>query len=96
MEKVIVGRGKQVAGLIKKISNVFPSAVSIDFECPACGHIMNIPQGDNKRLPKICTNCGKSPKQWETVHEYIIDTQKVIIIPGVGIGKTRLRRKNGS
>lgn len=69
----------QVVGLIKKVSNVFPSVVSIDYECPSCGHIVNIPQGDNKRLPKICTSCGKSPKQWRTVHEYTIDKQKIVI-----------------
>lgn len=80
----------QVTGLIKKVSNVFPYVTSIDFECPACGHIMNIPQGDNKRLPKICTSCSKSSKQYRTVSEHTEDKQKIVLTSTPGDEHARM------
>ena len=75
-----MGRLIQVAGLIQKVSNVAPSTISITYECPACGFDrLKVIQTENKRVPRICTACGKKSKEYAMVSQEMVDKQRIVI-----------------
>lgn len=73
------GKFKVVTGVIKHISDIKGETISIRFECPVCGTILNVLQQrfQSKREPTRC-GCGRRGKFVELDQEKI-DSQKMVI-----------------
>lgn len=48
-----------VKGIIKRITKVIPRAVTLTFECPSCGGVLNILQTHKKKQEPTRCSCGR-------------------------------------
>lgn len=63
-------------GRIKRITKIIPRTISIKFECPSCGTIIDIPQAKKQlKSPKMC-GCGKR-EGFKNIGEQTIDIQEI-------------------
>jgi len=68
-----------VTGVIRHVSDVYGEILSIKFECPSCGNILNVLQKrfGEKKEPTRC-GCGRKGKFAELSNEKI-DSQRLVI-----------------
>jgi replicative DNA helicase Mcm len=74
-----LGKLVQMRGIIRQKSDVRPQVTSAKFECPSCGHIMNILQVDVQfKEPSKCNSCGRKGK-FKLVARELVDVQKIVL-----------------
>jgi len=76
-----VGSLLSVEGIVRKTTDVRPKLILGSFECQRCGHVMNIPQKDNKlKSPYLCESCEtKGPFKLLVSESRFVNFQKIMI-----------------
>lgn len=73
-----MGKFIQIEGIVRQKTPVRPQVTLAKFECPSCGHEINVPQLDEKfREPTKC-GCGRKGK-FRLLTKQMVDAQRIVV-----------------
>ncbi|HII17265.1 TPA: minichromosome maintenance protein MCM [Candidatus Woesearchaeota archaeon] len=74
-----LGKLHFIEGVVRQKSDVRPQVTAAKFECPACGHIINVLQVDTQfKTPSKCPGCGHKGK-FRIAEKDLVDAQGLVL-----------------